>query len=283
MKTNFYILTACLLLVATGGFAKSRKIEGNGKLVTKEISIKEYDAISALGGVAIEYEQSSASPYLRVTVDENILPILDIHVKGKTLSIGIKEDKGNINSETVILNGNTKVVTNGYSFSPTKYIIKTNSQTLKDINLVGGCSMTVESNFKVDKISANIAGSGNIDFSKSTDIHKGEFSVAGSGEIKLRKFIATNISCSVAGSGEIKLNGKADRGDFSVAGGGDIYGYNCELRKGESSVAGGGNIEIYATDQLEASIAGGGKIRYKGDPTVSQSTVAGGSIKKQNE
>ena len=283
MKTRFFTLIACLLLIATCGFAKSKVIEGNGKLITKEIAIKDYDAISALGGAVIEYEQSTASPYLSVTVDENILPLLEIKMKGKTLSISYKEKDRDDKYETTIINGRKTYVNNGYSISPTRYVIKTNSQTLKDINLVGGCRMTIESDFKADKLSANIAGSGNIDFSQSTDLHKGDFSVAGSGEINLRKFAATNLNCSVAGSGEIKLNGKADRGNFSVAGGGDIYGFNCELRKGESSVAGGGNIEIYATDQLDSSVAGGGKIRYKGNVAVNKSIVAGGSIKKVDE
>lgn len=281
MKTRLSILFACMLLTATCGFAKSKIIEGNGKLVTKEISIKDYDEISALGEATIEYEQSSASPYLKVTVDENILPYLKIKMKGKTLDIGFSEKFNNETTEETDRNGNTNRF--GAQLQPTRYIIKTNSQNLKDISLVANCHLIVNSQFKAERISGSIAGGGTIDFSQSTDIYKGNFSVAGSGTIYLRKFKATSLECSVAGSGNIQLNGKADRAEFSVAGGGDIEGYSCEVRKAECSVAGGGNIQVYATDQLDASIAAGGKIRYKGDPTVSKSTVSGGSIKKYNE
>lgn len=281
MKTRLSILFTCMLLTATCGFAKSRTIEGNGKLVTKEISIKEYDEISALGEATIEYEQSSASPYLKVTVDENILPYLEIKIKGKTLHIGYSEKYNDEKTEETDRYGDR--FRSSAQLKPTRYIIKTNSQNLKDISLVANCKLIINSNFKAERVSGSIAGGGTIDFNQSTDIHKGNFSVAGSGNVYLRKFRATSLECSVAGSGNIQLNGKVDRAQFSVAGGGDIEGYSCEARKAECSVAGGGNIQVYATDQLDASIAAGGKIRYKGDPTVSKSTVAGGSVKKYDE
>lgn len=281
MKTRFLIFIACMLLIVTNGFAKARKIEGNGKLITKEISIQDYDAISGLGGAVIEYEQSSDKPYLRVTVDENILPLLDIRVKGKTLRIDYKTDDEY--DKKVSIDGNNIKIGNDFSLSPTKYVITTNSRSLKEISLVAGCRININSDFKAERMDASIAGSGNIDFKKSTDLYKGSFRVAGSGDIYLRKFKSTNLNCSVAGSGEITLNGKAERGNYSVAGGGDIYGYKCELKKAECNVAGGGNIQVYATERLEANIAAGGKISYKGDPQVTQNTIAGGSITKEAE
>ncbi|RHJ82706.1 head GIN domain-containing protein [Parabacteroides sp. AM08-6] len=287
MNTKLFILISCLLLIATSSFAKSRTVKGNGNLVNKEISIKDYDAIEALGGVTIEYEQSSASPYLQLTIDENILPYLDIRVKGKTLSIGFKDESDDYydddDDESIQINNGEVKYRSGLSISATKYIITTNSETLKDINLVGGCHMNINSKFKAERFNANIAGSGSINFSKPTDIHKGDFSIAGSGEINLRTFRMTNLNCSIAGGGEINLNGKADKADYSVAGGGNIYGYNCNVKKAECSVAGGGSIQVYATEQLDASTAGGGKIRYKGNPTISEDVVAGGSIKRYEE
>ena len=284
MKTKASILLTCMLLIIACGSANAKTIQGNGKLVTKEISIKDYDEISALGGATIEYEQSSASPYLQVTVDENILPYLDIQVKGKKLNIGYNRDR---NDDEVYEKedkfGHKNTYRTSANIRPTKYVIKTNSQTLKDISLVAGCQLIIKSNFKTDHINSNIAGGGSIDFSQSTDFNKGDFSVAGGGSMYLRKFKATSLECSVAGGGNIQLNGKVDRADLNAAGGGDIEGYSCEARKAECNVAGGGSIQVYATDQLDASIAAGGKIRYKGNPTVSKSTVAGGSIKKYNE
>lgn len=278
MKTRLSLFIICLLFLTTHGFAEARNIEGNGKIVTKEISIKDYDAVYALGVCDVEYEQSTASPYLQITVDENILPYLDIHVKGKTLTIEYKDLPEGI---TTSRNGST--FNYGCSLEPTKFIIKSNSTELKGVDMIGGGHFTANSPLKTYKMEASLAGGGSIDFSKPIEVHKGKFDIAGSGNIYLRQATLVNIDCSVAGGGDIQVKGSADRGNLNVAGGGDIHAYNCDLKKAECNVAGGGSIEVYASENLDANIAAGGKIRYKGDPEVSKSTIAGGSIKKYND
>ena len=73
----------CIWLLTTNGFAQNT-IKGDGNIITKEISISDYDEISYVGKVNIKYEQSNASPFFKITIDENILPHLDIKIKGKT-------------------------------------------------------------------------------------------------------------------------------------------------------------------------------------------------------
>ena len=74
----------CIWLLTTNGFAQNT-IKGDGNIITKEISISDYDEISYVGKVNLEYEQSTASPFFKITIDENILPHLDIKIKGKFL------------------------------------------------------------------------------------------------------------------------------------------------------------------------------------------------------
>ena len=82
----------CIWLLTTNGFAQNT-IKGDGNIITKEISISDYDEISYVGKVNIKYEQSNASPFFKITIDENILPHLDIKIKGKTLIIQPKNEK----------------------------------------------------------------------------------------------------------------------------------------------------------------------------------------------
>ena len=244
MKTKAFYFIACILLMTTNGFAQKNTIKGDGYITTKEISISDYDEISYVGRMDIEYEQSNASPYLKITVDENILSNLEIKVKGKTLIIQPKSSG----------------FSRSLNLQPTVCEIKTNSRSLKEISAVGSGEFTVTSSLKVDKIEVSIAGSSTVNFNKLLEARKVEF--------------------SVAGSGNIVLKGEAERGNMSVAGGGDIKAFGCTVRKAECSVAGGGNIEVFASEQLDASIAGGGHIRYEGEPELSKSVVGGGSIKK---
>ncbi|WP_459188023.1 head GIN domain-containing protein [Parabacteroides sp. APC149_11_2_Y6] len=275
MKMKFTLFFACLLLLAAPGFAKSRTIEGNGKLVTKKIEISDYDAISTIGAMEFEYEKSSSGPFLEITVDENILPYLDIRVKGHTLTFGFKD----LPRETEVRDGDVHTYTS--SISPTKFKVKSRSKDLNELNLVGGCNMTVKSVLDGYKINADLVGGGSIDFEKAVKMHKGKFTIAGGGNVTFDRLDMTNIECSVAGGGSINLKGEAERGDFNVAGGGTIEGFDYKLKKADCNVAGGGTIRVYASEFLDANVAAGGKIRYKGDPEVSKNTVAGGSIKKE--
>lgn len=116
----------CIWLLTTNGFAQNT-IKGDGNIITKEISISDYDEISYVGKVNIEYEQSNASPFFKITIDENILPHLDIKIKGKTLIIQPKDEKK-------YFNGNSY----GLNLQPTVCEIKTSSRELKEISAVGG-------------------------------------------------------------------------------------------------------------------------------------------------
>ena len=92
MKTKAFFFMVCIWLLTTNGFAQNT-IKGDGNIITKEISISDYDEISYVGKVNIKYEQSNASPFFKITIDENILPHLDIKIKGKTLIIQPKNEK----------------------------------------------------------------------------------------------------------------------------------------------------------------------------------------------
>ena len=130
----------CIWLLTTNGFAQNT-IKGDGNIITKEISISDYDEISYVGKVNIEYEQSNASPFFKITIDENILPHLDIKIKGKTLIIQPKDEKK-------YFNGNSY----GLNLQPTVCEIKTSSRELKEISAVGGGEFIAKSPLKADKL-----------------------------------------------------------------------------------------------------------------------------------
>lgn len=49
MKTKVSLLIACLLITLTGFAFTNEKVEGNGNIITKEISISDYNEISTVG------------------------------------------------------------------------------------------------------------------------------------------------------------------------------------------------------------------------------------------
>ena len=247
MKTKVLLLIASLLTTLTGFAITEKTVDGNGNVITKEISISDYNEISTVGVMEFVYEQSDAAPYLKVTIDENLFPLLKINVEGKELKVGPKR----INESS--RNGNT------YNLNPTTFKVVTNSREIKELNVVSSGDFIIASPINISKLEINMAGSGNI-------IAK---------DIQL-----DNLSCSLASSGEIEVIGTVDRASFNVAGSGEIKAFDCQARKAECNIASSGEISVYATQILDANIVGSGEIHYKGDPEISKSIMGSGSINK---
>lgn len=260
MNTRITLWVMALLLSTTMAFASGRDGKGNGQVVTKQIAISDYSAVSLVGNIEFEYSQSDASSSLELTIDENLLPLLEVKVEGKALSIYPNEKCRR--------------------FSPTVFRVKSNSCVLKECSLAGSGSFRVITPLDVDKTTLSLAGSGCILLDKEVSGYKLVCSVAGSGDIQVKDVAVEALECSVAGSGEVYLKGAVPRATYSVAGSGEVRGYDCKVNKAECSVAGSGNIEVHAVSELDADITSKGEIRYRGNPRVSKSIFGLGSIRK---
>ncbi len=270
MKTKWIISLAIFFFfgIATS-FAANNKIKGNGKAVKKVFSIEDYEKISSAGPVVFVYEQSSASPYLEVTLDENLFEYLKVEVKEKELQIGPK-------SVMTIL-GNTS-----YNLQPTVFKVKSNSKTLKELNTAGSGDFIINSTLSTDRLVLNLAGSGNIQLPKPLAVSRLELNTAGSGSIRSDNLKADELSCNVAGSGSASLAGTTDKASFNLSGSGSVKAYGCKANTVSCSIAGSGSVETYADNKLSANIIGSGDIYYKGDPEVKKSTMGSGKVQASN-
>lgn len=265
-KTLFFIF--CLLMISLDSFADNRNVKGNGTLITQEIAISDYEEISVVGNVDFRYEQSDATPFLEITIDENLLPLIQAKVEGKSLIVGPKDRNGNGNSS--------------YSLNPTSFLVKTNSRNMKEMNVVTSGSVAVTSPLKISRLEINMAGSGTVRFNKIVEGNKLECNLAGSGEIVAKSLKVESVGCSVAGSGSVEIGGNAERASYSVASSGSIQAFHCKVRKADCSVAGSGTIEANTSDYMDGSVVGSGNIHYEGNPEVSQSVMGSGSVEKVN-
>ena len=261
MKTKVLLLCLALFTASFSICAANETVKGNGKIVTKEISISDYEKVSVAGSLTFEYEQSNAAPYLRVEVDENILPLLDIRTENGGLKVGPKKNK-NIN--------------------PTVFKVKSNSKNLAEVNSAGSGKFIVISSLDVSRLKLSKAGSGRIELKKSVKGTTLLANMAGSGEIIVKDLKVEELKCSHAGSGSISVNGEAKNAAYDLSGSGSIKAFGCKVENVKASLAASGGIEVFATSNLNASVAGSGSIKYKGEPELKKSVVGSGSIKKVN-
>jgi hypothetical protein len=310
MKTsvfNFLIATALIIPAASPQLA-GQTVTGNGTVVTRTVSITDYDEISLIGSMNFEYEQSEAAPFLSITTDENIFEHIRAEVDGRTLRIAPKTQK---------------VRLGGLNLHPTVLKIKSNSRDLKKIGVAGSGNTTVLSPLNVRTLQIHLAGSGNITLKK--DVKGDEIKIssaasgnvesqgaitaddvqiraAGSGNISLRHSVTgkafklglagsggvqavgidvQSLHCNIAGSGDIKVEGAGREATYSVAGSGNIKAYECKAGQVEASINGSGRIEVYAENELNASSMGSGVVYYKGNPaSVRERSTGSGSVRQ---
>ena len=139
MKTK---LVAVIALIFCAFMAEASKVEGNGNIITKEISVDNYSEIE-LGG-NIEYSGNNfwgnrsnkkfpvfkythgRSASLKITIDENLFPLLSIKSNNGRLAIRIQD---------------------GTRIKPTQYVIEGSSKTLKYLKTSGPMDFEAQNAF----------------------------------------------------------------------------------------------------------------------------------------
>lgn len=276
MKTLTSFIAAVLLTFCTtacsqqhtynSGIFGGKTIKASKNYVTKDIRVDNFTRLSVAGSPDVTYTQKTGKPEVEVYTSDNIVDLLDIHVKDNTLYIGFKKN---------------------VSVSYDKLEVRVSSETLNGIAVAGSGDVELKNGLKTDDLKISVAGSGDIDGNNiactnlnisvagSGDINSSNItcnelnvSVAGSGDMKLANVTANTTKASIAGSGTVVLKGSTEEAEYSVTGSGDLSASDFVAKKASASVAGSGDIKCHATDFLKVRTSGSGSVGYKGDPEL---------------
>ncbi|WP_397446178.1 head GIN domain-containing protein [Polaribacter sp. R77954] len=218
-KITFLVLTISLSLSvnAQDWWGNSKKIKGNGNVVTTNRTTSEYDAIGVGGSFDVVLIKGKEGN-IKIEGEENIIPYVETEVQGNTLKIKYKK--------------NTNIRT-------TKRLTVT--VTYKDIDAIslgGSGNISCQGTLKTDELKTSLGGSGNI--SLAVDANEVIANIGGSGNIKLAG-ISNDFTCSIAGSGSIKAYElKTDNLSATIAGSGSIR--TTVNQKIKAKVVGSGSI-----------------------------------------
>lgn len=247
MKTIISLALIGLVLIGCQSCFK-KKVKGNGTIVEKVIPITDYTGIDLSGSAKLIYEQKSDTiPYLRIEVDENIFPLIDIKVdNNQTLNIKYKKN-----------------------IRPTTFNIYTNSKDLSSLEITGSGDVQFKGMLRTDALHIEISGSANI-VSDSIICNILDLEIAGKGDVNL-KGIASTVKYEIAGKGDINaLELVADAVKCDIAGKGDISVTANKLL--DIDIAGKGDIKYKGSATVSQSIAGKGKVS-KLDSGESSNTI----------
>ena len=208
------LASSCVIAITPGDFI------GNGKVITTSIPVSGYTAVKNMTSAQIRLQQDSARS-AKVTIDENLLELLDIHVENGTLVISLIPGKSLYRYSKFTVDVTLPSLT-GLGVYGSGEIATSNSFDGRSIALTIAGSGDIEGNFDYDEVAASIMGSGSIRIDGSAERFEG--SIGGSGSIQARNFITEDAAVSVKGSGSVTLKVLSAL-DVKVFGSGSVYYY----------------------------------------------------------
>ena len=285
MKTKGMVAWIALIAMTMGGLVTplhAENIEGNENLITKDIQIDDYTAIQ-IGNIhqsggsfkslfsfitsgnsscfpQVYYQQGNKTT-LKVTTDENILPVLTFQVENNELKIRTKE---------------------GTSISPSKLLIETSSKDLNELSVSGGADFFLKSALETESIEVNVSGGADVKMEESVRASKANFNISGGADLDATQLACEKVSVSISGGADATLAGTTRQADLSASSGSDLDAKNLKAEDVSCDASSGADITVYATKTLQADASSGADISYKGDPKTDISASSGGDVNHIN-
>lgn len=237
MKKLITLSFVLFALVATAQWGK--RIKGNGKTVTIERSVGDYEAVTVAGWFDVKLIAGNEGK-LTLKGEENLLEYIKTEVKDDRLVIKIKK---------------------GVNLKPSNWnsgiYITVPVESIDMVTLSGSGDVIGETKIKTDNFKTKISGSG--DISLAVD--------------------ANTVEARLSGSGDINLSGNTNDLDVRVSGSGDIKAYDLIAEFVTAQITGSADIKITANQMLKAKVTGSGDISYKGNPKkIDTKTTGSGDI-----
>jgi Putative auto-transporter adhesin, head GIN domain len=233
----------CTLAVLLPVVSVHAATTGSGKAATETREASGFAAISLRGDIDLVVRQGTREA-VQVTVDDNLLPLLQTVVEGSG-------DK-----RTLVIQW------------PRGETIRTRAKALVTVDVVRLTALAS-------------SGSGDI-IVQALKTPALALSISGSSDAKLSALDTDDLRVAIAGSGDVQASGKAAKFSVSIAGSGDVRARDLAADDVTISIAGSGDASVQANKALAVSIAGSGDVEYVGAANLTNSRIAGsGSLRQR--
>ena len=241
MKKVLFIMAIASCMVAASAQDKDRQ--------EKQVAVTPFDKVSHTSSFTVSYAQGPKHTCTIIASPKDMKK-LKAEVKDKQLNIYVenKEKVVNLNGLTFLNAGLSGDV-----------VVKITSPELTKVSCTGSGDFVATTDIKSEDLEFSISGSGNVKLQNVT-AGKLHLSTAGSGNMDIQQAHTEDLNVELACSGGMNLNyvvKKKKKACLSVVGSGDI------------------NTAFSNCQELECGIAGSGRIGLKGKVVNYKSSVFG--------
>jgi len=272
-------------------------MSGSGKVITEVRDISGFSEVRS--GGSFEVYVTQADDYsVEVVAYENLLPIIETYISGKSLMIETKNNscyKSGPPIQVYVslpelklleLNGSGKLIAgitegeslecgnngSGYLAADTvymDYLYLSNS---------GSGHIEIEKIY-ADEVTMVQSGSGTIGTEAVYESERMTIKHSSSGNVRSIVVGGLNVNAILSGSGRIDLSGDVHKVDYTLNASGRIDALDLMSYEARTTSSGSGSIFVWATEYLEATVSGSGDILYRGNPQTSFRVTGSGSIR----
>jgi hypothetical protein len=181
-------------------FFGGKRVNGNGNVVTRDISVAEFNSIEAGSAMQIRIKQGPASVQLKT--DENLQEYFTIKVDGKTLVIEQKSGYSLSSKEEIIVYISAPTFEN-LSVGGASKLISEGLITADEIELHGSGANRFDMELKASKVLADFSGSSTLNLKGSANDFVTDAS--GASKIYCLEFITQEADVDVSGASHAEL------------------------------------------------------------------------------
>jgi hypothetical protein len=203
---KYVFLPIAALMVSVAGFSqdKPKTLEGNGKLVTRDIPVKSFTELKASGIYELKLSQGSTES-VKIEADENLQEFFEVKNEGSKLVINTKKmENRNLKIKTKLRVYVTFKTLKDLDLTTIGNVTSDNQLTFTDVNIANKSVGNVDLKLTANKITFENSSVGNVTLSGKAD--DAVFKNSGVGSMKAGDFLVQTMNIENTGVGNAEVN-----------------------------------------------------------------------------
>ncbi|MDQ3682421.1 MAG: DUF2807 domain-containing protein [Bacteroidota bacterium] len=207
MKKMLSVLAMTALLnTASAQDNKNETIEGNGKIVTRDITVQSFDALKASGVYELKLVQGDKES-VKIEADENLQELFTVKNEGSQLNIEMKKNlniKGRMKVKVYVTFRQLKSI----DLSTVGNVSTENQLSFSDLNLKTQSVGNVDLNFTANKLELKNSSVGNVKLQGKAQT--AVFKNSGVGNLRAGDFLVQSLDIDNSGVGNAEVNAEKE-------------------------------------------------------------------------